>query len=324
MPDRTVRLMAVIDLLQAHGQLTTGTIAERLGVSERTVRRDLVSLQDLDLPVRATPGRHGGVTIEPGALLAPLRFTNAELVALRLGVRTVAARHEPALARAARSAQTRLESVMTPRARTRVQALDAALSEEPSGEHEPCEGGPVDPDAVLQLAEAIQAGQRVTLHYTSPSSGNTVRSIDPYGLVRLEHWYLAAHCHLRGGLRTFRLDRIRRLERTPHTFTRPDGFDAFATVTASLALAPWPGTVLCRVRIAVDLARARGAVPPQAVVLEPDGDGVLLSTRYPVDELDGLALHLLWLPWPLEVREPPALRRALRSVAERALALAEA
>ena len=324
MPDRTVRLMAVIDLLQAHGQLTTGTIAERLGVSERTVRRDLVSLQDLDLPVRATPGRHGGVSMEPGALLAPLRFTNAELVALRLGVRTVAARHEPALTAAARSAQTRLESVMTPRARARVQALDAALSEEPPGERASCEGGAVDADVVLQLAEAIRAGQRVTLHYTSPSSGNTVRSIDPYGLVRLEHWYLAAHCHLRDDLRTFRLDRVRRLERTPHTFVRPDGFDAFAAVAASLALAPWPGTVLCRVRIAVDLARARGAVPPQAVVLEPAGDGVLLSTRYPVDELDNLALHLLRLPWPLEVREPPALRRALRSVAERALALAEA
>ena len=153
--------------------------------------------------------------------------------------------------------------------------------------------------------------------------GNTIRAIDPYGLVRLQHWYLAAHCHQRDDLRTFRLDRIRHLERTTQTFPRPDGFDAIAAVAASLALAPWPGTVLCRVRIAVDLARARGAVPPQAVVLEPEGDGVLLSTRYPAEELDRFALHLLWLPWPLEVREPPALRRALRRVAERALALAE-
>ena len=328
MPDRTVRLMAVIDLLQAHGPLTTGTIAERLGVSERTVRRDLASLQDLDLPVRATPGRHGGVTIEPGALLAPLRFTNGELVALRLGACTVAARHDAALARAARSALTRLESVMTPRARDRARALDAALAEEPAGgspvgEQESRDAGAVDPDAVLQLAEAIRAGERVTLHYCSPSSGNTTRPIDPYGLVRLQHWYLAAHCHLRDDLRTFRLDRIRRLERTTLTFTRPTDFDAFAAVAASIALAPWPDTVVCRVRIRVDLESARRAVPPQAVVLEPDGDGVLLSTRYPAEELDHFALHLLWLPWPLEVREPPALRRALRSVAERALALAE-
>jgi predicted DNA-binding transcriptional regulator YafY len=321
MADRTARLMAMIDLLQARGQLTTRKIAEQLGVSERTVRRDLVSLQDLDLPVRATPGRHGGVTIEPGALLAPLRFTNAELVALQLGIRSIADTADVTLAAAARSALGRLESVMTPRARERAHALAAALSMAPgSGDEE----SPPDAELVFEVAEAIRACERIRLHYASPSSGHTSRDVDPYGLVRLRHWYLAAHCHLRNALRTFRLDRIRRLERDGPRFERPAGFDAFAAVAASIALAPYPGTVVCRLWLDTDLASARRAVPPDETVLEPHGDGVLLSTRYPDDHLERFALFVLRLPWRVEIIEPAGLREALRAVATRALVLADA
>jgi predicted DNA-binding transcriptional regulator YafY len=323
MADRAARLMAVIDLLQTRGQLTTGAIAELLGVSERTIRRDLVSLQDLELPVRVTPGRYGGVTIEPGALLAPLRFTNAELVALLLGVRTMAAAADSAFAPAARSALARLESVMTPRARERAHALADALVEAPLRGSDTDETSPPDSEVVLQLAEAIRACERVRLHYASPASGHTSRDVDPYGLVRLKHWYLAAHCHLRGGLRTFRLDRIRRLDRDGPRFRRPDGFDAFAAVTSSIALAPFPGTVMCRVRLATDLEQARRAVPPDATVLEPDGDGVLLSTRYPAGDLADFALYMLRLPWRFDIIEPGALRDAFRAVAARALEVAE-
>jgi predicted DNA-binding transcriptional regulator YafY len=255
--------------------------------------------------------------------LTPLRFTNAEVVALLLGIRTAAAAADAALAPAARSAMARLESVMTPRARERAHALADALVEDPRRGTRADDASPPDSEVVLQLAEAIHACERVRLHYASPSSGSTSRDVDPYGLVRLKHWYLAAHCHLRGGLRTFRLDRIRRLDRDGPRFQRPDGFDAFAAVTSSIALAPFPGTVSCRVRLATDLETARRKVPPDAIVLEPYEDGVLLSTYCPADELAGLALQLLRLPWRIEIIEPDALRDALRAVAARALELAE-
>jgi predicted DNA-binding transcriptional regulator YafY len=242
-------------------------------------------------------------------------------VALLLGMRRVAAADDEVLAPAARSALKRLEAVMTPRARERSHALVDALVDAPA-DREGDRAPPPDAEVVLQLAEAIRAGERVRLHYASPASGHTSRDVDPYGLVRLKHWYLAAHCHLRGGLRTFRLDRIRHLDRNGPTFARPEGFDAFAAVTSSIALAPFPGTVVCRVRIATDLESARRAVPPDATVLEPDGDGVLLSTRYPPDELEILALYLLRLPWGLEILEPAELRDALRAVAARAFHIA--
>lgn len=79
----------------------------------------------------------------------------------------------------------------------------------------------------------------------------------------------------------------------------------------------------CRVRLATDLESARRRVPPDAVVLEPCEGGVLLSTYCPADGLVGLALQLLRLPWPIDIIGPDALRDALRSVAARALEVAE-
>jgi predicted DNA-binding transcriptional regulator YafY len=314
------RLFRLVDLLQARGRMTTAELAMQFGVSERTVRRDLLRLQELDVPVTATPGRHGGVSVAPGALLAPLRFTDTELLALLLGIRSLTPSRDAALASAAGSARKRLETVLTPRARARAEALDRALAAPPPVDADRAPT-PADSERVLELAEAIHARRRVTLRYGSPDGRETVRDVDPYGLVRLGPWYVAAHCHLRADIRTFRVDRIRSLIPTGATFELPPGFDAFTVVAASIARAPAPGSIVCRVRIATDLDSASRRVPATAVVLEPDPGGVLLSVRAFPDELESIALHLLRLPWPLEVLDPPELREALREVGERALAL---
>lgn len=72
----TGRLFKLVDLLQSSQRLTTKELADQLGVSERTVSRDLRRLQDLELPVEVTPGRQGGVSLAPGGLLPALRFTD--------------------------------------------------------------------------------------------------------------------------------------------------------------------------------------------------------------------------------------------------------
>lgn len=322
MADGTHRLFRLVDLLQARGASTTADLAAALGVSERTVRRDLVRLADLDIPVQARPGRGGGVSVEPGALLAPLRFTDDELLAVHLGLLTLRPGRDGALACAAASAARRLETVLTPRARDRARALVDAVAAPPSRRGPDASGG-ADAERVLQIAEAVHARRRLRMRYGSPTSGETTREVDPYGLVRLERWYLAAHCHLRGALRTFRLDRIRALGATGASFERPGDFDAFGSVTASIALAPVPGSVLCRVHLETDIESAAAVLPPTAVFLEPVDDGVLLSTRAWEDELPHTALHLLRLPWRVTILEPEDLRDALRAVAARAHELVE-
>jgi predicted DNA-binding transcriptional regulator YafY len=314
----TQRIFALIDVLQTGGPTTTAELARRLDVSERTVRRDLVRLHDLDLPITAKPGRGGGVSVEPGALLAPLRFTDGELVALGIALRTMVPTEDPALGAAAKRALKRLEGVMTPRARARTQALQGAIRS-PSAATEAI-GAPVESAHFLDAADAIHSRRRVALRYASPSGPVTQRRIDPYGLVRFDHWYLAAYCHLRGGMRTFRIDRVRGLDLTDETFDAPPNVDAFSMVASSLAQAPIPNTVVCQVHLATDMERASRLVPPAMVVLEPDGDGVMLSVRARPDEFERIALHLLGLPCAFEIRGPDLLRVALRAVGERALA----
>jgi predicted DNA-binding transcriptional regulator YafY len=322
MDDATGRIFRLVDLLQSRGRMTTADLAEHLRVSERTVRRDLVRLHELDVPVTVSPGRRGGVSVEPGALLAPLRFTDAELLALLLGVRAIGPTADAALAKAAGSALRRIESVMTPRARARAQALNEVLAAAPAPP-EPS-GASADSERILEMAEAIHACRRVRLRYASATGAETNRAIDPYGLVHIGNWYVAAHCHLRRDLRTFRLDRVRGFVLTDERFDPPEGFDAFATVASSIAQAPAVGTIVCRVRLTADLETASRSVPPAVVVLEPDGEGVLLSVRAYPDELERIALHLLRMPWPVEVLGPDDLRAALRRVGERALVWAGA
>lgn len=301
--------------------MTAGAIAAELSVSERTVRRDLLRIAELDVPITVTPGRGGGVSIEPGALLAPLRFTDAELLALLLGTRSIARTGDAALSAAAERALERLEGVLTPRARARAHALHEALVPAPRPSDAWRPRAP-DTERVLELAEAVQGRRRVRIRYGAPNGAETARLVDPYGLVRLGHWYVAAYCHLRDDVRTFRIDRIRACERTDASFAPPPGFDAFAVVARAIAEAPVAGSVVCRVRLLVDIETARAHLPPDAVVLEPVEGGVLLSVRALPDDLERIAVHLLRLRFPIEPLGPDALFDAMRRVGDRALRLA--
>ncbi|CAN5758530.1 YafY family protein [soil metagenome] len=319
MTDFTGRIFALVDLLQAYGRMTTAELARRLDVSERTIRRDVARLHDLDVHVSVTPGRGGGVSIEPGSLLAPLRFTDNELLALLLGLRSVTPSEDDALARGAGTALKRLDGVLTPRARARAHALAAAVSVAPGST---ARGVHTASERVLEMAESIHQRRRVRLRYATSDGTESTRDVDPYGLVRIGNWYVAGYCHLRRDLRTFRLDRVRSFAPSETTFEAPAAFDALAMVAGSLAQAPASGSIVCRVQLGTDLETASRHVPPALVLLEPDGDGVLLTVRAYPDELERIALHLLGMPWSVAILAPPELRDALRGVGERAIRLA--
>lgn len=319
MPNLAQRLFDLVDVLQGRGRCTAADLAERLGVSERTIRRDLQRLQDLDLPVEVRPGRNGGVSLPPGALLPALRFTDDELLALVVGLRQVAHRSDSTLERAATRSLERLETVLSPGTRARVQALQDALS--PGAPDPSAAPVPTPSQRVMDLAEAIHQRRQVEIGYRT-ERGPTRRRVDPYGLAQIGPWYMVGHCHLRDDRRTFRLDRITDLRITEQTFLRPAGFDAYQAVAASIAMAPGHGEVLCRARLFTDIETASRMVPPTAVVLEPADQGVLLTVRAHADELDRIVFHLLRFPFPVEVVGPEALRVMTLQVHERAVRLA--
>lgn len=316
----TGRLFRLVDLLQGSQRLTTKELAQRLGVSERTVSRDIGRLQDLELPVEVTPGRQGGVSLAPGALLPALRFTDDEALALGYGLLLARRAGSVALEGAAQSALERLRGVLGERPRQRLTAFAQTLTEFPSTEGD---ARTVVSSVIFDLAEAVKAKRRVELSYRSRLGEITSRLLDPYGMVHLgRFWYVAGHCHLRRDVRIFRLDRIRRIDLVQKSFDPPKAFDALELVSKAIAETPLPGTVTCRVRLHCTLTEASRFVPAATVMLEPVGGSVLMTTHYPRETLERLTLYLLEFPVELDVLEPNELRDALVRVAGRAMKLA--
>jgi predicted DNA-binding transcriptional regulator YafY len=307
----TARAFAVLELLQAHGRLAGAELARRTGVDPRTVRRDVRALEALGIPIVAERGRDGGYGLVAGYKLPPMLFTDDEALALSIGLLAARglglARTAPGLA----SAQAKLERVMPRDLRRRVRAADETMVLDL-----PASGPALDAAHLAALSEAAQTERAVEIAYRAADGVTTERCFDPYGLAfRAGCWYVSGHCHLRGGLRSFRVDRILRLRRLEARFVRPAGFDPLAELTA--ALANLPRAHHAEIRLDTDLATARRQIFATLGRLEPlaRDAGVLLFAE--TDDLDWLARELARLPFPLEIRRPAALRRALARHAAR-------
>ena len=303
----TTRVLAVLELLQAHQRLSGPALAERLEVDLRTVRRYVTMLQDLGIPVEAERGRYGGYRLRAGFKLPPLMLTDDEALAVTLGLLTARRLGLAAAAPAVEGALAKVERVLPPAVRRRVASVQETLVIDLTPRPE----APTSA-TVMALSAAAYDGRRVWLRYASARGEETERAVDPYGLVYLNgRWYVAGHCHLRGDLRVFRLDRVRQIEPREETFARPADFDSLAFVQRSLAT--MPETWRVEVLLETTLEEARRWVPPHAATLEATPDGVVL--RDFADCLDWMARMLVALGCPFVVREPPELRQALRRLA---------
>ena len=316
----TTRVLAVLELLQAHGRISGAELSRRIGVDPRTIRRYIALLEEMGIPITAERGRHGAYLLVAGFKLPPMMFTDDEALALSLGL--LAARglglgeSSPAVA----SAQAKLERVMPANLKRRVRAVDESVAIDLSRST-----SPTDARALAVLSEAAQASRRVRMRYRALSGGRlgdpAERELDPYGLAyRGGCWYAVGWCHLRGGMRSFRLDRIDSVRMEATGFTRPPGFDALAHLVFSFATMPRRHAV--EVLLRTDLRTAQREVFATFGVLEAMGDAVLL--RGQCDDLAWFARELARLPFRFEIRRPKALRTALRACARDLLALAEA
>ncbi|MGL4609837.1 MAG: helix-turn-helix transcriptional regulator [Trueperaceae bacterium] len=317
----TDRLFAMVDLLRGQKQLTTQALAEHFGVSERTIRRDLARLQDLEIEVETLPGRGGGVTLGRGSLLPALRFTDDEALVLALGLKQAQRTKTPKLAKAAESAFKRLEHVLSESLGERIDSVLQTLETETS---EPLKLDKVESHTMLDVSQAVQHKERLEVRYRSHESGFTYRKLDPYGIVYLNNnWYVAGYCHLRKDVRTFRLDRLEILKTTGETFKPPKNFNAFKTISESLAQAPFPGSVPCRVLLQTNLVEASKYIPAYIATLEPVDDGVMLTVMAHPEWFWRVVVYLLELPYAVKVLEPTALKKAFEDLAKRAIELAK-
>ena len=304
------RLLTMLELLQDRPGIGGHELAERLEVDPRTVRRYATKLGELGIPVQAERGRLGGYRLRPGFRMPPLMLTDDEATAVvlglvaaqQLGLATAAPAVDGALAKVAR--------VLPPALRERTRAVQETLG----FTRPPPQASPPATDAVLALAEAAHRQRRVRVRYRPWRGEEAERELDPYGLVvHGGRWYLAAHDHGRGELRTFRVDRMRAVELRPEAAEPPEGFDPVAHVARSLARVPWAWEV--EVLLEAPLEELRRRLPPTMAELEPADGGVLARMR--AERLDGAAHLLAGLGWPFTVLRPLELRAEVRALAER-------
>jgi predicted DNA-binding transcriptional regulator YafY len=311
----TTRVLAVLELLQTHRRLSGPELAERLEVDLRTIRRYITMLQDLGIPIAGERGRHGGYRLRPSFKLPPLMFSDDEALAVMLGLLMARRLGLAVTAPAVEGALAKLERVLPEAVRQRTGAVRDALATDLA----PVDDAPSS-EVVATLGVAAQEERQVWLRYVSVREEETGRAVDPYGIVYLGgRWYVAGYCHLRGDLRTFRLDRVLAVEPRAESFIRPPNFDSLAYVEH--ALATIPGTWRVEVLLRVNLERARRLVPARLALLEATAEGVVL--RVFADDLDWTARLLVGLGCPFEVRHPPELRDALRQLAAEVATLAE-
>ncbi|MBE1532755.1 helix-turn-helix transcriptional regulator [Actinomadura algeriensis] len=313
MTDTPGRLLTLLSLLQTPREWPGGELAGRLGVSARTVRRDVDRLRGLGYPIEGTTGPDGGYRLVAGTAMPPLLLDDEEAVAIAVGLRTAAGNAVAGLGDAAARALAKLEQVLPARLRRRVGVLNAATVAMPVA------GGPrVDPDVLAVTAAAIANTEPLRFAYTSADGTETRRRVEPYRLVAAgRRWYLLAHDTDRDDWRVFRADRITGPSPTGQRFAPREvpGGDAVAFVTDRMyALAPVHTATVTLRAPAEEVRVGLGAEPGDVTPL--DGTSCRLETY--ADTLPWLAARLLMLGCEFTVHDPPELVEHLRDLGARA------
>ena len=305
----TLRLFALLDLLQGGGLASGPELARRLEVEPRMLRRDLVRLQEIGIPVESVRGRHGGYRLRPGYRLPPLMLSDDEAAAVTLALRSARELGFATAAPAIETASAKIRRVLPASLRMRVQALEEALGF--SG-RVVTDGG-AQGGVLLELAEGIRRQRRIAIRYASRGREPRERTVDAYGLAVIGgRWYLAALDHGNGETRIFRVDRILGAKLGLEPAVIPPEFDAVAFVSRSLARVPWRWEIELIADASMD--QVRRDIPATVAEIEERSDGVLVRVR--AEDLSGAARMLAAVSWAFVILKPVELTIALREHAQ--------
>ncbi|WP_157248298.1 helix-turn-helix transcriptional regulator [Nonomuraea typhae] len=304
----TARALRALELLQARPGLTGGELAACLGVTERAARRYVGILREAGIPVESVRGPYGGYRLGRGTRLPPVAFTEPEALSLVMAVLD----GQPAAADADDLVGAALGKVIRALPES-VGRQAAALREHASAAPDRFSARP-DPAITSALVAAGAGRRRVLIAYRSESGDEWEAEVDPWAVVvRHGRWYLLCHSHRADAVRTYRIDRVRRVQRSTHAFEPPGDLDPVAALEENLGLG-WKFAT--RVVFDAPLAEVAPWIRPPMGRLEPSEDGCVLigSTRNP-------AMYAQeWLPnvpLPFRVEGGPELRAAVATLAAR-------
>lgn len=310
--DPTGRALHLLSLLQTHRWWRAAELAERLEVTERTVRRDVDRLRELGYPVDATTGKYGGYRLATGANMPPLVLDDDEAVAVAVGLRYAAEAAIGGMEETSLHALTKIEQLLPHRLRRRVSALHSSVTPM----RQAADDDAIDPEALSVLAAACRDREHVRFDYRRRDGTNSRRVVAPHQLVTVgRRWYLVAWDDARLDWRTFRLDRLRgsRLEGSHFAPRELPGGDAASFVARSL---DWPRDHEAELSIQASYSELEGVLRWfDHTPIETTGEGCLVQIRS--EDLGRLAMTVarIALTAPVTIIEPPELADAVRSLA---------
>jgi predicted DNA-binding transcriptional regulator YafY len=306
------RLLRLLTLLQSRPTWAGTDLAERLAVTPRTLRRDMERLRGLGYPVEGTTGVAGGYAMGQGASLPPLSLDEDEATAVFVGLHAVAGTEMNGAGTAALRALAKLERVLPARLRRNVRALQSAVVDLPVRQR------PLSLASVGSLAGACHERLLTRIAYRGRDGAATERVVEPLRLVRVGSlWYLLAWDRAKEAFRTFRLDRIARVEVQRERFQArpPPEDDVVAYVTRSIAVAPHAHRAKVLLRVPLEALRSR--VGAFDALFEAASESTC-TMEVGAPTLDVLVARILWLGVDFEIlAASDELRRHLPVVARR-------
>ncbi|WP_019066522.1 helix-turn-helix transcriptional regulator [Streptomyces hokutonensis] len=311
--DTPGRLLQLLSLLQTPREWPGGELADRLGVSRRTVRRDIDRLRELGYPVQATLGTDGGYRLVAGKAMPPLVLDDEEAVAIAVGLRAGAGHALEGVDEASVRALAKLEQVLPSRLRHRVATLQAATTPLTSGD-----GASIAPETLTVMASTVAGRERLRFAYRAKDGTESRRVTEPYRLVSTgRRWYLVAYDLDREDWRTFRVDRVSEPFATGARFAPrelPTG-SAAEYLRRSMYRRQESYEYTVTFAAPADVVAAR--VPAWMGTPEPlDAHSCRLRATTG-DEIRWLAARLALLEFEFTVQEPEELVRCVRELGER-------
>jgi predicted DNA-binding transcriptional regulator YafY len=313
MLETSARLLRLLSLLQTPREWTGPQLAERLGVSTRTVRNDVDRLRNLGYPVDATRGAVGGYRLGAGAQLPPLLLDDEEAVAVAVGLRTAASGSISGIEETSLRALAKVEKVLPSRLRRRVGALQTYVASVSADTNSPR----VDASVLTQLTAACRDRELVRFEYEDRGKTGSRRIAEPYGLVNWgRRWYLVAWDRDREDWRTFRVDRMTpKFPAGPRFSPRePPDEDLARYVSDRVSAAPW--RIAAQITIHAPAAAVAERVPAHVGPIQSiDAETCVLSSGN--DNVEMFAVYLGMIGFDFTVTSPPELVEAVRKLGRR-------
>jgi predicted DNA-binding transcriptional regulator YafY len=311
----TTRLLTILELLQTHPHLGGDELASRLEVEPRSVRRYILMLQEMGMPIEGVRGPGGGYRLRPGFKLPPLLFTEEEATAIVLGLLGTPWLEVDLSSMAVGGALAKVYRVLPLKGRERLQAISSHMVISPHRQ----EARPAA-SLLVEISTAVQAHRRIAIDYTSYNNKVSQRQVEPYGIAGWNgHWYVVGYCCLRQEMRTFRIDRMQNVQFLSNTFERAEDFDCQEYVLKHLITVPPVWSI--EIEFQATLYAVQQKIPAYHGSLTATPKGVLFQSHH--NHLPSMARYLVSLNLPFTVQRPPELRKALLELAEEIIGIAK-